>query len=437
MQEGRHYRYYVLAALTTGGVLNIADRLILSILLEDIKKAFTLSDTQIGLITGLAFTAFYIICGIPIAWLADRKNRKTIIALSIATWSLMTALCGAAIGFWTLFFARMGVGVGESGSGPAGLSLLADYFRRHELGRAMGFNALGSTIGTAVGLMVGGYFAHLLGWRMAFVMLGVPGIIFALIVYLTVKEPERGRYHPGAVVTPKAESLRDGLQSWLTTIASLLKNKLYVAVTLAYAFMIVIGYGFATWLASIMLRNFPVSTADVGFYLGLAFLLGGIPGPLLGGFLTDYLVKLNPKWRAWLPALATLLCLPVYYLCLTSTSFWGFLGLFACGYLIFLIAQPPTISLLQLAVKPDERAMAVAVAMLFNNLIGQALGGFLIGLTSTNLMASLGVHALSVAVMVVSVGFGLPGVLLFLWTGRLIKADFDAGHTDQRQTPSK
>lgn len=425
MSEGRHYRYYVLMILTIGGVLNIADRLILSILLEDIKADFAFNDTQLSLITGIAFTLFYVVFGIPIAWLADRENRKTIVALSIATWSLMTALCGAATGFWTLFIARMGVGVGESGSGPAGLSLLSDYFRRNELGRAMGVNTLGATMGTAVGLMVGGYFADLLGWRMAFVMLGVPGILFALVVYLTVKEPERGRYHPEAVRAPKTESFRDGLRSWLTTLDSLLKNRLYVGVTLAYACMIVTGYAFATWLASIMLRNFDVSTGDVGFYLGLAFVLGGIPGPLLGGFLTDFLVKRNPKWRAWLPALASLACLPIYYLCLTSTSFFWFLGLFSLGYLIFLIAQPPTLSLVQLAVAPDQRAMAVAIALLFNNLIGQALGGFLIGLTSTNLAASLGSLSLSAAVLTVSSCFAVPGAILYFWTSTSIKADFE------------
>ncbi len=425
IKEGRHYRYYVLAILTTGGVLNIADRLILSILLEDIKAEFAFSDTQIGLITGLAFTVFYVTFGIPIAWLADRKNRKTIIALSIATWSLMTAICGAATGFWSLFIARMGVGVGESGSGPAGLSLLADYYQKHELGRAMGFSTLGATIGTAVGLMVGGYFADLLGWRMAFVVLGVPGIALALVVYLTVNEPKRGRFYPEAVPAAKTESWRDARASWLATLASLANNRLYVGVTLAYAGMIVIGYGFATWLASIMLRNFQVSTADVGFYLGLAFILGGIPGPIMGGFLTDYLVRLNPKWRAWLPALATLLCLPIFYLCLQSTNFWWFLGIFSFGYLIFLMAQPPTLSLLQLAVKPDERAMAVAIAMLFNNLIGQALGGFLIGFTSTNLAASMGTLSLSYAVLAVSACFGIPAALLYVWTARSIKPDFE------------
>jgi sugar phosphate permease len=157
----------------------------------------------------------------------------------------------------------------------------------------------------------------------------------------------------------------------------------------------------------------------------LAFVLGGIPGPILGGYLTDFLVKLNPKWRAWLPALATLLCLPIYYLCLMSTRFWWFLVIFSCGYLTFLVAQPPTLSLLQLAVKPDQRAMAVAVAMLFNNLIGQALGGFLIGLTSTSLSATQGPMALSYAVLFVSVGFGIPAAFLYVWTAKAIKADFE------------
>lgn len=420
MGAGGYYRYFVLATLTTGSMLNIADRLILSILIEDIKHAFTLSDTEIGLITGLAFTAFYITFGIPIAWLADRSNRRTIIALSIATWSLMTALCGAATGFWTLFLARMGVGIGESGSGPAAMSLLTDYFRKGELGRAMGFFALGSTLGTAAGLIVGGYAAHMLGWRMAFVALGVPGIVFALFVFLTVKEPGPGENHSGVARQSMATSWRAGLRSWLDVLASLADNRLFVGVTLAYAAMIVTGYGFATWLASIMLRNFAVSTADVGMYLGLAFVLGGLPGPILGGYLTDFLVRKNPKWRAWLPALATALCLPIFLACLLSTSFWAFLGLFSCGYLVYLIAQPPTISLLQLSVKPEERAMAVAVCMLFNNLVGQALGGFLIGLASTNLVSTMGSQALGYAVIGVSTAFAVPAVLLYLWNGRLI-----------------
>ncbi|MEI6640978.1 MAG: MFS transporter [Novosphingobium sp.] len=407
MGEHRHYRHFVLAVITFGGMLNITDRLILSIMLEDIKRAFSLSDTEIGLITGFAFTVFYVVCGLPIAWLADRMSRPLIIAVSIASWSLMTALCGAATGFWTFFLARMGVGIGESGSGPAGTSLLTQTFKGHELGRAMGIYFLGPTLGTAAGLILGGVLAHAVGWRMTFFLLGVPGMLFALFVFFTIKEPG------GRPIPPKV-SLAEGLAAWLVGIRALCANRVFMAGSMAFGCMIVTGYGFATWLAAIMLRGFHVTTADVGFYLGLAFVLGGIPGPLLGGYLTDWLVRRDARWRAWLPAIATLACLPLYLAALLSTNFWTFLGLFSCGYLVFLVAQAPTVSLIQLAVRPDERAMAMAVAMIFNNLIGQALGLFLIGLASTSLTPTFGPQALTWALIGVSTAFAIPAVVFYL-----------------------
>ncbi len=406
MGEHRHYRKFVLAVITFGGMLNIADRLILSIMIEDIKHAFALSDTQIGLITGFAFTALYVICGLPLAWLADRKSRPLIIACAIATWSLMTALCGMATGFWTFFLARMGVGIGESGSGPAATSLLTQTFKGHELGRAMGIYFLGPTLGTAAGLILGGVLAHAVGWRMTFLLLGLPGIAFALFVFLTVKEPG------GRPIPPKV-GLAEGMTTWLAGVRALLANRVFLAASSAFGCMIVTGYVFATWLAAIMLRGFPVSTADVGFYLGLAFVLGGIPGPILGGYLTDWLVRRDARWRAWLPAIATLACLPFYLAALMSTHFWTFLGLFSCGYLVFLIAQAPTVSLIQLAVRPDERAMAMAVAMIFNNVIGQALGLFLVGLASTTLTPLFGIKALSWAVIGISTLFAVPAVVFY------------------------
>jgi predicted MFS family arabinose efflux permease len=405
--EHRHYRHFVLAVITFGGMLNITDRLILSIMLEDIKRAFTLSDTEIGLITGFAFTVLYVVCGLPFAWLADRMSRPLIISIAIASWSLMTALCGAATGFWTFFLARMGVGIGESGSGPAATSLLTQTFKGHELGRAMGIYFLGPTLGTAAGLILGGVLAHAVGWRMTFFLLGVPGMLFALFVYCTVKEPG------GRPIPPKV-SLAEGLAAWLVGIRALSANRVFMAGSMAFGCMIVTGYGFATWLAAIMLRGFHVTTADVGFYLGLAFVLGGIPGPLLGGYLTDWLVRRDGRWRAWLPAIATLACLPLYLAALLSTNFWTFLGLFSCGYLVFLVAQAPTVSLIQLAVRPDERAMAMAVAMIFNNLIGQALGLFLIGYASTSLTPTFGPQALTWALIGVSTAFAIPAAFFYL-----------------------
>jgi predicted MFS family arabinose efflux permease len=409
----RYYRYYVLVVLTAVSLLSVADRLILSILLGDIKAEFALSDTQLGLLTGFAFTFFYVLFGMPIARFADRSNRKNIIAVAVAAWSLMTALCGAAVGFWSLFLARMGVGVGEAGGTGSGGSIISDYFHRHEMSWAMGILTLGSTLGTAAGLMVGGYFSDLLGWRMAFLALGIPGILLGLIVFFSVKEPKRGRLY--------AEQAGPDLKlPFVATLRQLARNKVYVRTTLAYGLQIVIGYGFASWMAEIMGRQFEISTGDRGFYLGLAFILGGIPGPLLGGWLADRLAKRNPKWRAWLSTLSVLGCLPIYALSVTSTSFWSFLALFALGYMIYLVMQAPTLALLQLAVPPSQRAFGVSVALVFNNVLGQAIGAFIIGMMSDSLAPTYGPLSLGYAVLTTSIIFGVPAALAYLWTAAAI-----------------
>jgi predicted MFS family arabinose efflux permease len=415
--EGRSYRYYILAILTITSMFSIVDRLILSILLEDIKAEFRFNDTQIGLVSGIAFTFFYVLFSVPLGWVADTTNRKTLISLCLAAWSVVTAFHGAAIGFWSLFLCRMGVGVGEAGSGPASSSLIADYFQKHELAKAMGILTLGATAGTGLGLMTGGYISDLWGWRMAFVVLGAPGILLAGILYLSVKEPERGRYSE----QPTGATSKRG---WWQTMTSLARNKTYVRVTISYALVNVIGYAMVLWLAAIMIRTFGLSTSHVGFYLGMTFILGGIPGPILGGYLGDILAKRNPKWRAWLPAIAGFSCLPIYFACLTMTSsFPAFLALFCLGYFVFLFATPSTLALMQLSVGPRERASAFAIAMLFNNLVGQAIGAFLVGTLSDALTPVYGTLSLNYAVISICALFGIPGALVYLWTATAIKAE--------------
>jgi predicted MFS family arabinose efflux permease len=407
--ESPTYKYYVLAILTTASLLSVADRLVLSILLEDIKAEFGLNDTQLGLLAGLAFTFFYVTLGIPIARFADLRNRKKIVAVAITVWSAMTALCGVATGFLTLFLTRLGVGVGEAGGGPAAFSILGDYFQKHELARAMGILTLGATLGTVTGLMAGGYFAGLFGWRMAFVMLGLPGVAIGAIIYFTVREPPRGRYSEG----PAHDNERETLSQ---TARSLASNKVFWRVSLGWAMITSIGYAIAIWLAPIMLRNFEVSTSEVGLYLGLAFALGGIPGPILGGYLTDYLTgRFSPKWRGWLPAVAAIACLPAFWLCLTATSFWPFLGFFALGYAIFLLNQAPTLSLLQTFVKSGERAFALSIALLLNNIIGQALGPAVVGILSDALVPVYGVKGLNYAVMILCAAAGFLATAIYLW----------------------
>ncbi len=398
----------MLGLLSLVSLFSIADRLVFSILLEDIKAEFALSDTQLGLLGGLAFTATYVLAGFPAARLADRSIRRSIVAAAIAFWSTMTALCGAATGFWTLFLARIGVGVGEGCSGPSSQSLIADYFSREELARAMGVLTLGATLGTVAGLMAGGLLADAFGWRWAFVLMGLPGLLVGLLVWKTVPEPPRGRYaRPGAALAQRPLG---------ATLASLAGNRVFVGLMLGFAVQILIGYAMAFWMAPIMLRRFEVPLRDVALLLGLAFLAGGVPGPLAGGVLTDRLVRRDERWRAWLPGLVGVAALLPLWLALEAGTVAAFLGLFALAYALFVMSQAPILSGIQAAVEPGERGMAVAVALFFNNLIGQALGLGVIGWLSDRLAPVHGSGALALALLLACAAAGVAALAIFGWT---------------------
>lgn len=415
VKEGEgNYRWYVLGLLTVVSLFSIADRLVFSILLEDIKAEFAFSDFQIGLLGGLAFAFTYVIVGFPAARLADRSVRKNIVAGAISFWSLMTALCGLATGFWTLFFARTGVGVGEGCSGPPSQSLVSDYFPRHELAKAMGFLTLGATMGTAGGLIVGGQLNEMFGWRYAFVLMGLPGLLIGLVMYFTVREPKRGRYAAkGAEITQ---------QPLGQTLISLLGNRVFMGLAIGWAVQIMIGYALAFWMAAVMLRNFDISTGDVGLYLGMAFLIGGIPGPILGGYVAEWLTKRDERWRAWLPGAVSLGCVVPLAISLSSGAFWPFLIWFALAYAIYVASQAPILSGIQSAVEPSQRGFAVAVALFFNNLVGQALGLSIIGAISDSLTDTYGASSLGIAVFAVCLVSGLLAMAVFAWTAAQMRS---------------
>lgn len=402
------YRWYVLGLLTLTSAFSVADRLVFSILVEDIKSAFALSDTELGLLGGAAFSVVYVLAGFPAARLADRSTRKNIVAAAIGFWSLMTAACGLATGFWTLFLARTGVGVGEGCSGPSAQSLVADYFTRAELAKAMGFLTIGASMGTAGGLLIGGQLAEMFNWRWAFVLMGLPGLLLGAVIYLTMREAPRGQYAPAGT---------DMAQRPLgETIRSLLTNRVFMGLALGWAVQIMIGYALAFWMAPVMLREFSISTGDVGLYLGLTFFLGGIPGPILGGYVTQWLCLKDERWRAWLPGATSLGCVIPLALSLTSGSFGAFLGWFGLAYAIYVASQAGIMSGIQAAVEPASRGFAVALALFFNNLIGQALGLAVTGALSDALAPTQGPQALAIAVFAVSVGAGVASLAIFAWT---------------------
>jgi MFS family permease len=320
----------------------------------------------------------------------------------------MTAACGMATGFWTLFAARTGVGVGEGCSGPSSQSLVADFFARHELAKAMGFLTLGSTVGTATGLIVGGQLAEWFDWRWAFVLMGLPGLLLGGVLFLTVREPPRGRYAPKGTDMTQLPLGR--------TIMSLVSNRVFMGLALGWAVQIMIGYALAFWMAAVMLRQFPISTGDVGLYLGFTFFLGGIPGPILGGYLTHWLTLRDERWRAWLPGVVSLGCVVPLALSLSSSGFAAFLGWFGLAYAIYVASQAGILSGIQTAVEPASRGFAVAFALFFNNLVGQALGLAVIGGLSDALTPAYGASALALAVFGVCLASGLASLAIFAWT---------------------
>lgn len=402
------YRWYVLALLTLTSAFSVADRLVFGILVEDIKAEFQLSDFQLGLLGGAAFSLVYVIAGFPAARLADRSVRKNIVAGAIGFWSVMTAACGLATGFWTLFATRTGVGVGEGCSGPSGQSLIADFFARHELAKAMGFLTIGASMGTAGGLIIGGQLAEMSNWRWAFVLMGLPGLLIGGVIYFTVREPARGCYAPAGTDMAQLPLGR--------TVRSLVTNQVFMGLAVGWAVQIMIGYALAFWMAAVMLRQFPMSTGDVGLYLGFTFFLGGIPGPILGGYLTHWLCLRDERWRAWLPGVVSLGCVVPLALSLTSTGFGAFLGWFGLAYGIYVASQAGIMSGIQAAVEPASRGFAVAIALFFNNLVGQALGLAVIGAVSDALAPTQGDSALAVAVFGVCLLSGLASLAIFVWT---------------------
>ncbi len=415
MTDSKNYRYYVLGILTLTYVFSIMDRQIMSILLQDIKEDFDLSDSQLGFLVGLAFAMFYATLGIPIARLADRWNRRNIIAIAVAIWSAATALCGLAAGFWTLFLARVGVGIGEAGGSPPSHSIISDYFEKTELSRALAVYSLGTTLGGVAGLLIGGAIADAFGWRAAFFALGIPGVLLALIVYTTIKEPVRGRLNPDFDATRPAPDV-------FATLRSLLRNKAYVGTNIGHTLAVTVGYGFFSWFAVILIRNFGISKTEAAQLISTALLFGGFPGILAGGFLADHLAKRSLDWMAWVPAIALAIALPAYLGALLGGTQFLMIVFFTLGAFFFSVHHAPALAIVQAVVNPDQRALAAAFVFFFSNMFGLGLGPVIVGALSDAFALQSPDLSLNYALAVI-VLLMIPASLTYVWTARVLNRD--------------
>lgn len=413
--DSPRYRMVVLAMLVLVYTFNFIDRQIVGILAVPIKADLGLTDTQLGLMGGLAFALFYTLLGIPIAMLADRSNRTTIMTVALVVWSAMTAVCGFAQNFWQLFLARLGVGVGEAGGVAPAYSLVADYFPPHQRARALGVYSFGVPIGSAFGIVLGGVIASLVDWRTAFIVVGIAGVVLAPFFKLVVREPRRGRFDAGGRAAAPV-----GFGEVMRTLFS---KPSFWGLSFGASASSMMGYGMFFWLPSFFVRSYGLTLLDASLYYGAILLVGGIAGIWLGGSLADRFGAARKRAYAIIPAVAFIATIPFYVAAVTSSSLVLSFVLFLVPTALGLVWLGPVLSSIQHVVPPHMRATASAIFLFVNNLIGIGLGTVALGALSDALSVRFGADSLRYAILAGTV-FYVVASALFLLSARRLERDW-------------
>jgi MFS family permease len=379
---GPRDRWYVLAILTIVYALNIADRFSISTLIEPIQEELHLSDSGIAFLTGVALALFYVTVGIPIAALADRASRRNILALALAIWSGMTALCGLAQNYWQLLLARFAVGIGEAGGTPPSTSILADKFPPARRPMALTIFALGASLGAWLGSSVAGGAAQRAGWRAAFLVLGIPGLLIALIVWLTVREPRRGQLD-----SAPAPSQSSTLPATLRFIAT---QRSAVHLLLGGSVATLWSWGLMWWTPTFLQRSHHLTVGEAGQLLGPMHLIAGAGGTLLAGWLMGRRAAADPRYVArllgWVTALATIPSIILYWVASKSAA-TALLWIFVPAVYFYI---GPILGLLQNVVPASMRATACAILLFIANVANLVLAPQIIGWLSDWFAASFG-----------------------------------------------
>ncbi|MEO1260680.1 MAG: MFS transporter [Bacteroidota bacterium] len=407
------YSWYVLFVLTGVYTFNFIDRRILAILQEPIKMELGLSDTQLGLLTGFAFAIFYVSLGIPIARWADRSNRKNIIALCMSIWSIMTAISGLVANYFQLILARIGVGIGEAGGSPPAHSIISDYFPPEKRATALSIYSIGIYIGIFLGFVVGGVVAKHYGWRVAFFVCGIPGVVYALLVYYTVKEPIKG-------ITDKTNTPTEEL-AFIEVLKYLLSKKTFVFLAFASGLHTFASYGIGNFMPPFLMRIHHMEISEVGLWLGVTTGVGGALGTVLGGSMADRLRKKDMRWYIWISALAGALnFIPSYFAFFSENVSVVIIGALGFAFLTAVFIGP-TIAVTHSLVNAKMRAFSSAILFFVMNLIGLGMGPLCIGLLSDYLSVSLGEESLRWAFTITFFTGGLSILLFYLASKNYLK----------------
>jgi len=412
------YVRYALILLLVVYTLNFLDRQIVNILAHPIQKELGLSDTQLGLLTGLAFALFYTILGIPLARYADKptSHRPGLIAGALALWSAMTALCGLAQNFTQLLLARVGVGVGEAGCTPPAHSLISDYVPRERRASAMAFYGIGVPLGGLLGMVLGGWLADQYGWRAAFMIVGAPGVALALVVAMTLREPRM------AAAMAEARAKAPPTMKVGAAVKEVLASKAFLLLAAGASVIAFLGYGKGVWTTILFARTHGMAIADVGLYLGLSAGIAGMIGMSLGGFLGDKFGKRDPRHYVTAPAIAMALATPFLYFGYTSPDWRIAMALIFLPAIANSLYYGPTFALAQMLVPPQARALASAIMLFIINLVGLGLGPLAFGALSDAFKPMAGAESVR-WVLVCAAFLGLLPAVLFWIAGPILRRE--------------
>jgi MFS family permease len=412
------YKHYLLVVLFLIQTSNYADGVSLGLVLQSIKDDLGLVDAQLGVLTGIAFALFYSVMGIPIARWADRGNRVTILALSAALWSVMVALCGMAASFLQLLLIRVGVAVGEAGCTPPAHSLIPDYFARSERPRAVAMYMLAGPMSTFVGYSLAGWVNEFYGWRVTFMVLGLPGLLLAVLAWLTLREPRRGGTKAGlakelAAGREAAEAgaaLRASRSTVGQVCATLWANTTFRYLLLSFSVMFFFSTGMSQWQPAFFIRSFGLRTGAIGTWLALIYGLGGVFGTYAGGALAVRHAANNESLQLkGMSVVLGIFCVASAAEFLAPNEYAAFAAM-SVGAVGGAAISGPLFATIQTLVPERMRAMAIALIYLFANLIGTGLGPLAVGGMSDALRPALGDESLRYALLMLC-----PGYLLGAW----------------------
>jgi MFS family permease len=407
------YSWYVLTLLLAAYTFNWMDRYVLVILIEPIKQDLHLSDTLIGTITGFAFAVMYSVAGIPIARLADRASRRSIIAAGIALWSAMTLASGMARNPLQLVLARLGVGLGESACSPTAHSLISDYYVPRRRGTALSIYQLGIVFGIALGLSIGGWANERYGWRAAFMIVGVPGLLLALLIRLTMREPVRGQSDGAA-----ADTTHHSLGIALRVMA---RKRSFFPYALALGLFSFSDTAFEMWSPTFLMRVHHLGSAFVGGRTGALEAVSGIIGTLAGGIIADRMGTRDARWYLWAPVVSVSILIPCVVLFLTVSIDFVFVFYFL-AMLAAASYMGPIIALTQRLMPVRLRALAASIQFLTLNLLGPGAGVFTVGALNDALTSRFGATAIRYSVLM-ALGSAVIGIALALYAARHIRTD--------------